>query len=111
MTSGPEQSQPNAFELALLQAMTRENPSLGVDLERLHVQARKYTGVGSYTDFDCDESGECRTLNLKARVVVPAVPNGLGAVAYCRGNRVQCLETFTYGDDRWSGAFEGFSVG
>jgi hypothetical protein len=29
---------------------------------------------------------------------------------YCCGEQLQCLETFTYGDDSWAGAFEGFSV-
>lgn len=111
VTIATDQSRPNALELALLQAIALEHPAMAVDVDRLNVRARRYTGVGSYTDFDCFESGECRTVNLKARVVVPGVPNGIGAVAYCRGDQIQCLETFTHGDDRWNGAFEGFSIG
>jgi hypothetical protein len=110
VTTGTEQSQPNAFELAILEAMTRESPSLVIDVGRLRVRSRRYTGVGSYTDFVCDESGEQRTLSLKAHIAVPGVPSGMGAILYCRGERPQCLETFTYGDDFWTGAFEGFSV-
>lgn len=110
VTTGMEQSQPNAFELAILEAMTRERPSLVIDVDHLRVRSRRYTGVGSYTDFAADDSGEPRTLNLKARIAVPGVPNGMGAILYCRGEQVQCLETFTYGDDSWNGAFEGFSV-
>lgn len=111
MTTGTEQSQPNAFERAILTAMTRERPSLVVDVGRLHVRRRRYTGVGSYTDFVCDEAGEERTLSLKAPIAVPGVPNGMGAALYFCGEQPQCLETFTYGDDAWNGAFEGFSVG
>jgi hypothetical protein len=106
-----EQSQPNAFERSILEAATRERPSLVVDVGHLRVRSRRYTGVGSYTDFVCDESGEQRILSLKAHIAVPGVPNGLGAVLYCRGEQPQCLETFTYGDDSWNGASEGFSVG
>ena len=104
-------TQPNAFELAILAAMTRERPSVVVDVGRLRVRSRTLTGVGSYTDFVCDDSGEPRMMKLKARIEVPGVPNVLGATLYCRGDELQCLEIFTYGDDSWNGAFEGFSVG
>lgn len=110
MTTGTEQSPPNAFERALLEALSREHPSLVLDVGRLRVRNRRYTGVGSYTDFVCDEPGERHTLRLKARITVPGVPKGLGAIVYCCGEQLQCLETFTYGDDSWTGAFEGFSV-
>lgn len=111
MTTLPEQSAPNAFETAILEAMARERPSLILDVDRLRVRRRNYTGVGSYTDFLCDESGEQDTVSLKAPIAMPGVPSGMGAVLFCRGQRPSCLETFTYGDDFWTGAFEGFSVG
>ena len=109
MTS-PAQS-PNAFEVAILQAMARERPSLELDLEHLGVRRRKYTGVGSYTDFLCDPSGERRSFGLRAPITVPGVPNGMGAVLFCRGQRPECLETFTHSDVFWTGASDGFSVG
>jgi hypothetical protein len=111
VTVAPEQSLPNAFESAILEAMARERPSLTLHVDRLRVRSRRFTGVGSYTDFLCDESGERNTVSLKARIAVPGVPNGMGAVLYCCGRGPECLETFTYGDDYWTGAFEGFSMG
>ena len=108
MTGGTQQL--NAFEVAILRAISHEHPAIVVDVDRLRVRTRRYTGVGSYTDFDCAESGETRILSLKADLVVPGVPHGMGAVLYCRGQQLQCLETFTRGDDYWNGASEGFSV-
>jgi hypothetical protein len=102
---------PNPFETAVLQAIARERPALMFDVHDLRVRSRKYSGVGSYTDFVCDESGEPESVSLKAPIAVPGVPSGMGAVLYCRGRRPACLETFTYGNDFWSGASEGFSVG
>jgi hypothetical protein len=111
VTTPPEQLEPNPFEVAILETMARERPSLVLDLNQLKVRRRRYTGVGSYTDFLCDESGERETVNLKAPIAVPGVPSGMGASLLCRGQRPECLETFTLGDDFWTGAFEGFSVG
>jgi hypothetical protein len=111
VTGEPEQHEPNAFETAILQAMVREHPSLNLDVHHLRVVRRKFSGVGSFTDFDCDEPGERDSVRLKARIAVPGVPSGMGAVLYFCGQRPACLETVTYGNDTWSGAAEGFSVG
>ena len=107
----PEQSSPNAFEVAILQAMARERPSLELDFNHLAVRRRAYTGVGSYTDFLCAPSGERKSFGLKAPITVPGVPKGMGAVLFCRGQRPECLETFTCGEHYWAGTSEGFSVG
>jgi hypothetical protein len=111
MTAEPEEPALNAFETAILQAIARETPSLKLDSRRLRVVTRKLTGVGSYTDFECDEAGERTTVSLKAHLAVPGVPKGMGAVLYRHGDQPQCLETFTKGDEPWTGAFEGFSLG
>jgi hypothetical protein len=111
VTAEPKQAVPNAFEAAILEAVARERPSLNLDVAHLRVKGRKYTGVGSYTDFLCDEPGEQESVSLKASISVPGVPSGMGAALYCRGQRPACLETFTYGNDFWTGAFDGFSVG
>jgi hypothetical protein len=110
VSTGPEPS-PNAFEIAILETMAREQPSLMLDVHRIRVQSRKFTGVGSYTDFLCDESGERDVVGLKAHIVMPGVPSGMGAVLFRHGQQPSCLETYTYGDEFWTGAFEGFSVG
>lgn len=107
----PEPSLPNAFEIAILAALSREHPSLIVDVNGIRVRSRSYTGVGSYTDFLCEASGEQETVGLTARIAVPGIRNGMGAALICRGRRPECLETFTLGDEFWSGSFEGFSVG
>lgn len=111
MSTEPKDPVPNAFETAVLEAMARESPSLILDVQHLQVRSRKYSGVGSYTDFVCDEPGERESVSLKASIAVPGVPSGMGAVLYYRGRRPACLETFTCGNDFWTGASEGFSVG
>jgi hypothetical protein len=111
VTTESEQYAPNAFETAILRTMAREHPSLLLDTRDLRILSRKYTGIGSYTDFDCDGSEATESFNLKAPIGMPGVPNGLGAVLFCRGRRPSCLETFTHGEVYWTGASEGFSVG
>lgn len=111
MTTKPEQQAPNAFESAILLALARERPSLVIDVSRLRVLHRKYTGVGSYTDFACDGSGEREFIHLTAAIAVPGLLQGMGAVLYCRGLKPECLETFTCGEELWTGGSEGFSVG
>lgn len=75
-------SSPNALELAILEAMARERPSAGIDVNRLAVRRRKYTGVGCYTDFLCDGAGERGTFLIEHRVgAVPVLsPGTLGLV-------------------------------
>jgi hypothetical protein len=110
----PGQLTPNEFELAILERLASKTPSLTNIISRLHVLSRKFTGVGSYTDFNPDPSltrpelGE-QQLGLDALIVVPGVPNGMGAVLVCAAGYPLVLETFTYGNDHWDGVFDGFS--
>ena len=103
--------EPNAFESAILETIARERPSLALDVHRVQVRRRKFSGVGSYTDFVCPELGQTDTVPLKANIAIPGVRGGVGAVLVCRGREPACLETFTRADEFWTGAFEGFSVG
>jgi len=41
---------------------------------------------------------------------MPGVPNGMGAVLFCKGDWPRCLEVFTYGDGHWEGAYDGFAI-
>src|SRR5262245_50013108 len=41
---------------------------------------------------------------------VPGVPNGMGAVLFCSGWQPECLEIYTYGEERWDGVYNGFSI-
>ncbi|HVU04946.1 MAG TPA: hypothetical protein VHE30_24515 [Polyangiaceae bacterium] len=111
MTAHAEPLELNALEIAILEAMAKERPSLVLELGRLQVQGRRLTGVGSYTDFACDEAAERDSVKLAASIAIPGIRNGMGASLLCRGHRPECLEIFTRGDEFWTGAFDGFSVG
>jgi hypothetical protein len=54
----PGQLEPNEFEIALLKGFAAQDPSLCLD--SLHVLSREFTGVGSFTKFLCDGSGETK---------------------------------------------------
>jgi hypothetical protein len=109
----PVQLKPNDFELAILNRIAIKEPSIGGSTEQLHVLSREFTGVGSFTKFKCDESasgsGE-RRLGLDALINMLGVPNGMGAVLFCRGDQPECLEVFTYGNDHWDGVYDRFSI-
>lgn len=109
---GPGQIQPNPFECAILQRIAGDVSWLRIRLEDLHVLSREYTGVGCYTEFVCDVPGsaDVSSPGLRDLIRMPNVPNGMGAVLWCRGALPKCLEIFTYGEDRWDGNFEGFEL-
>jgi hypothetical protein len=109
----PGQVEPNDFELALLERIALKNPSLREHLANLHVLSREFTGVGSYTRFkilEGDDKAPKTHLGLDGVITMPNVENGMGAVLFCRGGRPECLETYTFGDTLWDGAFDGFAI-
>ena len=71
--------------------------------------------MGSFTNFRPDPSrrdpelGD-QQLGLDGLIVIPGVPNGMGAVLICTDGSPTMLETFTYGDDLWDGTFDNFSI-
>jgi hypothetical protein len=109
----PGQVKPNEFELAILERLATKEPSIRGAVARLHVLSREFTGVGSFTNFACEESvadaPELR-VGLDGLIKMPGVPNGMGAVLFCKGDRPRCLELFTYGDDHWEGVYDGFTI-
>jgi hypothetical protein len=108
-----EQLELNEFERAVLERISADQPSLRQHVENLHVLSREFTGVGSFTNFTCEDSGSEESeqqFGMNGLIVMPGVPNGMGAVLFCRGGRPKCLETFTYGDNHWDGEFDGFSI-
>ncbi len=110
----PGQLEPNEFELAILDRMAQERPSIRPLLQGLRVLSREFTGVGSFTKFRCDDSGpevERLQIDLKELISMPNVPNGMGAILSCEGGRPTLLETFTNGEDHWDGVYDGFSIG
>lgn len=109
----PGRIRPNDFELAILDRLATKEPSIRKSLGQLHVLSREYTGVGAYTNFligDSSSDAVEQRIGLDELITMPGVPNGMGAVLFCRGGRPQCLEVFTFGDDRWDGVFDGFDL-
>lgn len=109
---GPGQVEPNEFEVAILDRLARQEPWISESTQRLHILSRKFTGVGSFTTFRCNNSASGspkQHVSLDALIRMPGVLNGMGAVLFCNDDQPECLEVFTYGDDHWEGAYDGFS--
>lgn len=108
----PGQVTPNEFELAILKHLAGKEPTIQGFVGRLRVLSRKFTGVGSFTEFACKESSPNTPdqIGLDALIRMPGVPNGMGAVLFCQGGKPQCLEIFVYGSDHWDGIFDGFEI-
>jgi hypothetical protein len=109
----PGQTKPNEFELAILDRLARKEPSSQGLIGELHVLSREFTGVGSFTNFKCEEPTTPASedlVGLDALIKMPGVPNGLGAVLFRKGGKPQCLEVFSYGDDPWEGVYDGFEI-
>jgi hypothetical protein len=109
----PGQIEPNEFELAILERIAAKSLSLRRYLRNVHVLSREFTGVGSYTNFKCeDESAQVveQRIGLDDLIIMPNVQNGMSAVLLCQGDQPKCLETYTFGDELWDGVFEGFVI-
>ncbi len=113
----PGQMTPNDFELAILECVANQDPSMRDAIPGLHVLSREFTGVGSFTTFTrsrCENDSTRRAIDLDALIRIPSaeVELGavlLGAVLFCDGQRLDCLEVFSF-DGPWDGVYEGFSI-
>jgi hypothetical protein len=47
-------------------------------------------------------------MDLNAAIVMPGVPNGLGAILFSTGRHPNVLEIYTYGEDHSDGLYDGF---
>jgi hypothetical protein len=110
----PGQIKPNEFELAILEHLARNEPSLRGSIAQLHVLSREFTGVGSFTTFACEKltaDAPRQQISLDdAIITMPGVPNGMGAVLFCKAGRPTCLEVYTYGNEHWEGVYDGFTI-
>ena len=81
-------------------------------LFRSHVLSREFTGVGSYTNFRCDEvvPGASAPLGIDEPIQMPGVKNGLDAILFFEGGKVKFLEIVTFGSEPWDGVIDGFSI-
>lgn len=50
----PGQITLNDFELAILERLSQDEPSIGPYIAELHVLSREFTGAGSYTNFETE---------------------------------------------------------
>jgi hypothetical protein len=106
----PGQLHPNEFEVVLLQRLLAVN-ALPFVISDLHVLSREFTGVGCYTDFLVRNGPkvERQVLGIAARIRMPGLEHELGFHAFYEGDRI-LFETFTFGDDKWDGVFDGFEI-
>jgi hypothetical protein len=109
----PGQITPNDFELAILKRLSEKEPCIGEGLSHLHVLSRKYTGVGSFTTFRCDDCADGpaqKDIGLGGLILMPGVSNGMGAVLFLKNGQPECLEIYTFGNEHWDGLYDGFSI-
>jgi len=105
----PGQLTPNSFETALLGQLAYCHPALQTIVPSLHVLSREFTGVGSFTEFLVKDHPEVKrqVLDCLVTVRVPGLQLGLGFLAFWEANRLT-LETYTFGDEKWDGVYDGF---
>jgi hypothetical protein len=110
----PGQTDVNEFELAILSTLAEEKPSLRQLMPELRVLSREFTGVGSYTTFMCSASAPDlgdEHISIGKLILMPSVPNGMGATLFCEAGKPHILETYTHGAELWDGVYTGFSFG
>jgi hypothetical protein len=108
-----DEAPPNEFEIAVLKRMANQLLSLSPVISELTVASRKLTGVGSFTNFANNHAelpdAVSGPLALDAQIAMPGVRHGLGALLFFDVNSIAVLEIYSYGDETWSGNWEGFS--
>jgi hypothetical protein len=106
----PASGELSAFERAILELMGSARESLRSLIP--HLLKREFTGAGSYTDLACPESapdlGDGH-IGIDVLINVPGVPNGMGAVLFCKAGTPTLLEIYTFGGESWNGVADGFS--
>jgi hypothetical protein len=107
----PGQITTTELETAILERLAKERGIPALAQMQLHVLSRKFTGVGSFTEFrqgaalpDLSDG----PLSLGAIISVPGVPHGLSAVLFVKAGYPKCLEVFAFGEELWDGAADGF---
>lgn len=100
------------FEFALLAAILDQHKrSIRIEeseLSNLAVISREPTGVGCYVSFSKEAQRPGNPLfsgqfGFEGEIRVPGVPSGLGAVLDVESGRLNHIELFTYGSEKWDG--------
>ena len=105
-------SLPNEFEMAVLERIAQAAPAFRPSITSLRVLRRELTGAGSYTHFapTAPLAIPDGFVALDALILMPGVPNGMGAVLAVTSGYPDFLELFTYGEDSWDGTYSGFAI-
>src|SRR5882724_2788956 len=108
----PASADLSAFERAILELMGSARESLRSLIPHLQVLKREIRGAGSYTDLACPESAPelgDEHIGIDVLINMPGVPNGMGAVLFCKAGTPTLLEIYTFGGESWNGVADGFS--
>ena len=102
----------SVFERAILDLIGSGHEMLRPLIPQLQVRKREFTGAGSYTELACPESapdlGDGH-IGIDVLINVPGVPNGMGAVLFCKAGAPTLLEIYTFGGESWDGVADDFS--
>lgn len=104
----------NEFEIAILTRMADQLPALLQIIPKLEVGNRELTGVGSFTYFVSNQAevpdANDGPLALDFHILMPGVQHGLGALLFFDADGIAVLEIFTYGEDAWTGIWDGYAL-
>ena len=102
----------NELEAEILRRIARDTPSLVDALAFLKVTRRDLTGAGSYTYFQSEVPVQVPDgfLTLSDLIVLPGIPDGMGAALAVSSGHPEFLEIFTYGIASWDGSFSSFTI-
>jgi hypothetical protein len=103
----------NKFEVEVLEHIAQSNPCLNDFIGNLRVSERKFTGCGSYTDFETGSAAiniPNDDFTLDGLISMPGIKNGMGATLFVKDNYISFLEIYVFGGEAWDGTFEDFSL-
>ena len=109
----PGQLTLNEFEAAIFRRLAEDYAVPALAEVNPHVLARKFTGVGSFTDFfPCAALPMLAdgSMSLRAVISVPGVPTGLSATLFVKSGYPKCLEIYAFGEESWNGSTAGFRI-
>lgn len=104
----------NKLEIAIIEDIAKEYPSIKSHIPRLQVESRENTGVGMYVNLNYNHLDESLirlkdgTLSTNEIIVIDSLENGLGFVLDVSNGLINFIELFTYGDEFWDGEFSSF---
>lgn len=79
------------------------------------VTDREFTGVGFFSDFYISDKSPKLAFHHPIQICdvigqIDELPHGVGFVLFIKNGVIDCLEGFTYGDEKWPEHFAKFSL-